>query len=182
MAKLHWMAMIGAAALALAGCSGNDNEYNTHGDGADPHGHSEDAHDEGRAEEDHGHAHAHSAKYGGVLVEIGDHFANFEVLLLEADFTATIYTLDAHAENNSRVPDKSLTLEIALEGGPVLVELPGVANALTGETVGDTSEFTASLTEEQFRAVADGKATVKTVTVRGATFTDVALGPVATVR
>ena len=180
MTKLHWLAILGGASLALAGCSGGDRAQEAHDLGGIVAEEADADHEHG--ENYHGHAHVHTAKDGGVLVEIGDHFANFEVLLLEADRTATIYTLDAHADYNSRVPDPSLTLEIALEGGPVLVELPGIANPLTGETVGDTSEFSASLTEEQFRAVADGKATVKTVTIKGATFTDLALGRIATVR
>ncbi len=51
------------------------------------------------AEPGHVHTHQHAAPHGGMLVEVGDHQFNVELVHDAGTGTLTLYTLDAHAEN-----------------------------------------------------------------------------------
>lgn len=97
-------------------------------------------------EEQSGEPHTHTAPRGGTLVELGNHEANLEIVFDPAAGSVSVYVLDAHAENAIRSPDASLPAVLTLdEGGePIELQLEAVASSLTGETVGDSSHFTAS--------------------------------------
>lgn len=100
-----------------------------------------------------GHAHHHhEAPHGGTLIALGDHFAHLEVIHDATEGRITIYALDGEAENPVRLKLESLVLQIkSIEREtppaeadvqvPVEIHLGAAANPLTGETVGDTSEF-----------------------------------------
>ena len=57
----------------------------------------------------------------------------------------TVYLLDGEAENPLRIAQESIQMAMsprgATDGEPLRISLPAVANPLTGETVGDSSEF-----------------------------------------
>jgi hypothetical protein len=108
------------------------------------------------------HGHHHTAPHGGTLIRLGDEFAHIELVLDSGKLTA--YVLDGHAENAVRIEQKSL--RISIDG--VDVDLAGVENPLTGEKVGDTSEFTG-----QIKNVPRFTGRIPSVTIKGQTFKDV---------
>lgn len=119
--------------------------------------------------------HTHEAPHGGALLELGDHFGFLELVVDPDAGTATLYVLDGEAEKAVRVahPTLSLTMtEPAAVGGAPLV-LVAQASSLTGETVGDSSQFV--VTHAALRGVTMVKARLATITVKGQTFTDLAL-------
>lgn len=109
---------------------------------------------EGAADQ-HGHDHHHHvAPRGGMLVEVGDHFANLEVVVDTATGRLTAHVMDGCAEQAIRIAQPEIMLTVILPPDPDeaaaeahVVSLAAVANPLTGETVGDTSEFTAVVPE-----------------------------------
>lgn len=86
--------------------------------------------------------HAHSPKYGGALVEVGEHVGQMEYVLDPATGKVTVYAMDGHAENPVRLPWTEFKFDVMVAGGaPIAVVASPVANPLTGETVGDTAQF-----------------------------------------
>jgi len=90
----------------------------------------------------HAHHH-HVAPHGGTLVELGEHQFALEFVRDAEAGTLTLYVLDAHAENFVRLPAKSVELSLDVKGRAEKLTLAAVANELSGETVGDTSQFAA---------------------------------------
>ncbi|MBI2422662.1 MAG: hypothetical protein HYV27_07520 [Candidatus Hydrogenedentes bacterium] len=94
------------------------------------------------------HEHTHAAPHGGTLIALGEHEANLEAVLSPAEGKVDLYVLDGHAENPVRLTNPGLPAQVKPEGGaPVAILLEAVANPLTGETVGDTSAFSAVIPE-----------------------------------
>lgn len=145
--------------------------------GGDSHDHAHDHdHDHGRKHHDHdheGHAHEHTAPRGGTLVVFGEEFAHIEMLLDSTEGKLNVYVLDGEAENAVRIAQDKI--EIAFTSGvtgATELALPAVASSLTGETVGDTSEFGAQ--SDALKAVEKFEATVKAISIKGQEFKDVA--------
>jgi len=134
----------------------------------DAHDHSEDEHAD---EEDHGHS--HEAPRGGALVELGDHVAHFEVLLSAQTGTLTFYAMDGHVETPVRLASEGFPVLVTLDGAaePIALEMKAVASELTGETVGNTSEF--AVTDERLLNQAHFKAVIPAVDIRGVAFENV---------
>lgn len=122
-----------------------------------------------------GDGHAHTAPHGGGLTELGDHFGFLELVVDAAAGTATLYVLDGGAEKAVRVthPTLSLTVTEPAAVGATPLVLTAVASSLTGETVGDASQF--AVTHEALKGAAAVKARLATIAVKGQTFNDVAL-------
>lgn len=120
-----------------------------------------------------GHGHAHTAKYGGVLVEVGNHEFNLEVLVDPKAGKLTVWTLDAHAEAYVRIAAK--TLDVTAKAGETGVvqalSLKAVANPVTGEVEGSTAQF--ETTADWLKGATDVEGAVKDVTLGGKTFTEV---------
>ena len=109
-------------------------------------------------EEEHGHGgHAHEPKNGGVLVEVGRHQFNFEILSDASTGKLTVWVLDAHAENYVRIPAPTLQVSASVDGG---------------EKVGDTSQFEGSA--EWLKKGGGFSGMVKSVQLGGQSFGDVA--------
>lgn len=126
------------------------------------------------AGETHGaHEHVHAAPHGGTLVVLGDEFAHVEFVYEPAAGKLTAYVLDGEAESPIRLSQAEIPMLISTEAplNTVTLKLKPVASELTGETVGDTSQFEITSifleNQERFGAV------IKEITVRGQTFTDV---------
>jgi len=104
-------------------------------------------------------------------VEVGDHGANLEVLL--KDTTLTVYLLDAHAENPVRVAVEQIAINVTPAGRTkaLNVSLKAVANDLTGEKVGDTSQFQATV--PGLASVVEFEAVIPELTLRGSTFKNI---------
>lgn len=117
--------------------------------------------------------HIHTAPHGGSLVEVGGHIANVEFLLDSPNGKLTAYILDAHADQAVRVKQK--TLDIHIEGQGVTPELnlslAGVASSLTGEILGDTSQFEVADLGLKGRTLLKGY--IKQLEFRGQNFTSI---------
>ena len=88
-----------------------------------------------------GDMHAHSAKHGGELIEVGTHQYSLETL--EKDGQFVVYVMDAHHENPVMVKTGDIELELDLEDGDE-VELEGKA---VEEKDGMASQFTFAMPE-----------------------------------
>ena len=99
-------------------------------------------HEQGETHETDTH-HEHTAPHGGTLVVFGDEFAHIELVLDQTTGKLTGYVLDGEAENSVRLSQKTIELKIHREDieSDFSLQLSGVANVLTGETEGDTSQF-----------------------------------------
>jgi hypothetical protein len=117
--------------------------------------------------------HEHRAQHGGVLVELGDEFAHVELVLDPDTATLTAYVLDGEAEESVRLkqPSLSIAVETSSSTPPRFLELPAQASILTGETVGDSSEFAA--TAAWLRGTPRIKGRIVDIEVKGQEFRDV---------
>ena len=139
-----------------------------------------DAPKSGSHDHDHGHAHGHKHKapHGGTLVALGDHFAHLEIVLDAANGKITAYVLDGEAEKAVRVKQTGLELAANLPkkdgavGEQVTIKLQAVANELTGEKVGDTSQFEGQ--DEKLKGLKEFDAKVVALEVKGQALKDVA--------
>lgn len=139
-------ALIAALGAALAGCGHGDG----HGGGA---------------------GHGHAPLYGGTLVELGDHYANLEVVFDPDAGRLTLYLLDAHADGAVKGPQTEIPLTLtAGERTLDLAALP-VVSALAGNEVGSSSEF--AVAEPGLVGLERFELAIPTVEVRGQTFRDV---------
>ena len=88
-------------------------------------------------------AHEHHAPHKGSLQVFGEEFAHLELVLDAAGGTLTAYALDGEAEKPQRLAQKEIVLFLRLKpkAEPVAVVLKAVPNILSGETVGDSSQF-----------------------------------------
>jgi len=89
----------------------------------------------------HSGGHSHVAPHGGTLIELGDHAYNLELLRDRAAGKLTAWVLDGHAENFVRLPVPAIEAVATVGGVPRPLSLKAVANAATGETVSNTSQF-----------------------------------------
>lgn len=119
------------------------------------------------------HSHTHAAPHGGHLIELGDHAAILEVVVDAGTGTLDLYVLDAHAEGYVRLPAPAMSVALTWEGAaePINVELHAVANTLTGETVGDSSRFSASI--PQLVGKTDIDLTIPDVEIAGAKYSGI---------
>ena len=85
--------------------------------------------------------HLHRAPHGGTLVELGEEFAHVELLVDGTTGAATAFVLDGEAEGSFPVAQPALEFTGRRDGPEFPFALAAVANPLTGETVGRTSEF-----------------------------------------
>lgn len=114
--------------------------------------------------------HVHAAPHGGTLIELGSHFAHVELVFDSSSGALTGYVLDGEAEKSIRIEQKTLELRIS----DFTLELAAVENTLTGETVGDTSEFAGR--SDRLKGLAAFKGALTSVTVKGQTFRNVEFG------
>lgn len=126
------------------------------------------AHDKAAKDEAHGHnhGHVHTAPHGGLLVEVGDHQFNVELVLDRETGRLAAYILDGHAENFVRIAQSAI--EVRLEDPARVLSLAAVANPATGETVGNTSQFEA--TAPWLKSAGDVAGEIVRLEIRGATF------------
>ncbi|MCG3205806.1 MAG: hypothetical protein KCHDKBKB_02529 [Elusimicrobia bacterium] len=113
------------------------------------------------------HEHEHKAPHGGTLVELGEEFAHIELVLDQATGQLTAYALDGEAENSVRLSQKEIELTI----GPVTIKLLAMDNPLTGEKIGDTSEFRSRL--GALKAQNQFTGTIKKIQIKGQSFESV---------
>jgi hypothetical protein len=116
-------------------------------------------------------AHEHHPPHKGTLVELGEEFAHLELVLDPATGKLTAYGLDGEAEKAMRLKQKEIEIKITGIKDLPSIKLKAKANALTGETEGDTSEFTAQ--SDKLKNVKEFDGVVIDVTIKGTQFKDV---------
>jgi hypothetical protein len=117
--------------------------------------------------------HEHHPPHGGTLIELGDEAAHIEVVLDRSAGSLTAYVLDGEAEESVRIPQHSLDLVIdGPQAAGRVLQLAARANVLTGETVGDSSEFSA--TDKTLQTTGRIKGQVSHIQVRGQVFDGIA--------
>jgi hypothetical protein len=113
-------------------------------------------------------AHDHHAPHGGALVELGDEYAHLEVVV-DASGRLRLWVLDGEAELGVPVAHPELELWVRPATGRTFeLHVPAVANPLSGETVGATSEF--SLTDSRLRGGAAASVVLRRIDVLGRSF------------
>ncbi len=119
--------------------------------------------------------HTHEAPHGGMLVELGDHFAFLELVLDAEVGSLTVYVLDAEAEQAVRIaqPTIGVTFDAPERMTGHALTLEARANVLTGETVGDSSQF--SVTDAALKGISVNGVRIREVTVKGQTFRDLVI-------
>lgn len=119
--------------------------------------------------------HEHHAPHHGALEVLGDEVAHVELVLDPGTGTLTAYVLDGEAENPVRIAADALQLVVTdLPEGKIDLALKPVANVLSGETMGDTSEFQGR--SERLKGVTRFSGRLRTITARGTTFRNVEIG------
>lgn len=150
------LAALATAAAALAACGG--------------HGHDHDHDHDGEEHTEEGHA--HEAPHDGALVELGDHFANVEVLFDADTGTLTVYGLGAHAVKSERAPEESLAVTVAPDDGDAVeLSLAPEVSELNGNKVGDSSIFSAQSDALKGWGHFHGK--IAKITLLGTSFEDI---------
>lgn len=126
------------------------------------------------------HHHEHAPPHGGTLVELGEEFAHVEVVFDRAAGRLTVYLLDGEAEAPVRTRQAEIAVRLerlAVDGQPLsvpplAVTLEAVASPLTGDVVGDASQFEGA--HEAIRGHARIRGVLERVEVRGQPFEQVA--------
>ncbi len=135
--------------------------------------------DDDHAGHDHsgkGHSHAagehhHEPPHGGTPVALGDEAFHLELVNDAETGTLTAYVMDGHLENFIRIPNQKITIEITGAEKIAPLSLQPVANSATGETVGDTSQFSA--TADWLKTATNFDAVIPRFEIREQTFTNV---------
>lgn len=113
-----------------------------------------------------------AAPHGGTVVALGT-AGHLEFVHDPSSGLLTAYVLDAAGTAVTRIPAKAITVELTPPGGKaVTVSLASTANGLTGDTVGNSSQFGG--TNAALKGVTAFAGVVKDATVGGQTFKDVA--------
>lgn len=119
-----------------------------------------------------GHKHEHHAPHGGTAVVLGDEQYHLEFVRDAASGTLTAFVLDGEMEAFIRIEASMIELAVTVGGQSHALSLAAVANTTTGETVGDTSEFT--VTADWLKTTSEFDAVIKRIVVRGVVFEQVA--------
>lgn len=116
-------------------------------------------------------AHEHKPPHNGTLVECGEEFAHLELLLEPDSGKLTGYVLDGEAENPVRIEQSTIRLKLNVSGKTLSMILKAVANPLSGEVKGDTSEFSA--VSAKLKGIQQFSGTVAFIKVKGTPFKNV---------
>ena len=154
--------LVTLVALAWISACGHGEHDHDHARGAGHHAGHEHA-----GESDAGGGHSHDPQHGGVLVALGDEYAHIELRLELETGVVQVWLYDREV---TPVRAAMAECQLAITDGTSVV-LAARANALTGETVGDTSCFEGQADSLIGRRELDGSLT--RIEVLGQTFTQV---------
>ncbi len=165
--------------LYFAGCEKKNKNSHDHGH---EEGHKDDHHKEGHDDhqkdggghDDHhkegeGHHHdpLHKAE-GASMVALGEHFAHMEMGLDEKSGKLTLWISDGEAGKPIRLKHKEIPMYLKIKGKDKAVKLSAVANKLTGEIVGDTSQFEVQV--DQLKGVKEFGGIIPEMVIKGKKF------------
>jgi hypothetical protein len=119
-----------------------------------------------------GSQHEHHAPHGGTLIVLGDEFAHLELVLNGETGALRAYVLDGEAERGVPVQQGNLAIDIApTRGDPFRADLAPVENVLTGEVIGNSSEFAGR--SDRLVGLRRFEGTLRQLDVKGQSFRDV---------
>jgi len=117
----------------------------------------------------HGHAgHFHEPPHGGTVLELGEEEAFLEFVHDAATEKLRCYVLAPHMAGFIRLPAESFEVTAKIGGRVETLTFKAVANAATGETVGDTAQFEAHA--PWLKTAKKFDAELKRLTIRGKTY------------
>jgi len=149
MMPFHFLILAVLVALGQVGCSGGHDHDHLHAE-----------------------AHYHEPPHGGAGVTLGDEAAHIEFLADADAGTVTAWFFKPHMERYLRIQMESFQVLAKLPNGEFRLNFRAVANAGTGETIGDTSQFVARA--DWLAGVESFDAVLPEVTVRGTVYRNVA--------
>ena len=124
------------------------------------------------------HAHEHHAPHKGTLVEFGEEFAHLELVIDAQTGKISAYALDGEAEKAVRIAQKEIEIKVAKAekagSGPAeafTITLKAQASVLSGEKVGDTSEFAGQ--SDMLKGLVNFDGVLVTITIKGKAFENV---------
>jgi hypothetical protein len=121
----------------------------------------------------HSHSpHEHKPPHGGTPVELGAEQYHLEFVLDAAAGLLRAYVLDGELESFVRISAASFDVAVQVGGREELLTFRACANNATGESVGHTAQFEAPA--EWLRTQTNFAATLKSISIRSSTFTNVA--------
>lgn len=109
--------------------------------------------------------------HGGTAIPLGEDQFNVELVRSPATGTLQAFILDGELEDYLRIPARVLELQVEADGRRQTLRLLPVADAATGETVGDTSLFQARA--DWLRRTGRFQGMLVSVSVQGQTFRSV---------
>ncbi len=115
-----------------------------------------------------GGGHKHGSAHGGVLVELGEHQYQLDVLADPGTGTLKAWVMDGHAENFVRVALPALELTLQAGGQSRAISLEAQADAATGEAKGDTSLFLGQA--DWLKGVTNFQGSIPQMEIRGSKF------------
>lgn len=115
--------------------------------------------------------HEHKPPHGGTPVVLGDEVYHVELVRDAATGGLQAYVFDGELENFIRSSVPSFEIDATVNGATQKLVLNAVPNPATGETIGDTSLFETHA--DWLKTAKEFDAVLKSITVRGTTFTDV---------
>tara|TARA_R110002126_G_scaffold60156_6_gene156911 strand:- start:3706 stop:4290 length:585 start_codon:yes stop_codon:yes gene_type:complete len=140
------------------------------GCGHDAHGHD---HDHEHEHEAPGIGEAHQPQHvGGFLVAASDHVANVEIVPNFEKGEMQVFLYDGCVEKSVRSEQAEIPITLQLADGPREFVAMAQANELTGETVGDTSEFLVK--DDALKGAKHVTGTIQEVHFLGARYTNLA--------
>lgn len=89
----------------------------------------------------HAGGHVHHAPRGGLLVVLAQETAHAELLLDANRGRLNLYLLGAHAVTPLRSAQAEIAVDLETSAGPLSLALTAQGNALSGDKLGDTSQF-----------------------------------------
>lgn len=118
------------------------------------------------------HGHHHEAPHGGTVVALDHETINVEFVLDAAAGKLTAYLLGGHLHGFVRLPVESFEVAAEVAGQPQPLLFKAVANAATGEKVGDTAQFEAQA--DWLKTAKTFKGAIRSLAVRGKKYEGVA--------
>lgn len=171
--KMQVGAVVMAAALGLAGCGGSE-PAPAPATKIVPTDSGEMSPEEAggmRAEDSSMKEAAPTTPHGGSLVKLGG-AGQLELVLDPSSGLLTAYVLNAAGTETQRIPAKAITLEVTPAGGAASpLVLNATANGLTGDTVGNSSQFGGTL--PALKGVTSFAGVVKDATIGNDSFKDI---------
>jgi predicted small lipoprotein YifL len=116
--------------------------------------------------------HEHNPPHGGTPVVLGAEVYHLELVRDASAGKLTLYVMDGELENFVRVAAPSVEVIATLGGKPTPLVFQAIANAVTGEKIGDTAQFEASA--DWIKTTAGFDAVLTKIEIRGTTFPAVA--------